>query len=336
MKISASIFSNKDRPLEDLVRELEECGVDLAHIDCNDNLGVEDAIARIRAVSSLPIDLHIISDDPAKFYPMIARQRVDYVTFQHENLQGRIPEFPDLGCQYGLAITTGTPNAVFDQYAAHCDFILFMTTTPGQSGGTFDAANFRKIRDFRRAYPGKRIHVDGGVNAEVSFVLRNLGVYSAVSGNFLVNAGNLSRAFLQLLVQKKHVNHLHVRDMMLQRDELPVLRQFELSLPALLRKIEDVQMGYCLLTDDQDQLTGLVTNADLRRGLLRHFDQLGALDAQEMVNPHPKTIADTATIDELLTAVRGFPFIVQFLPVVDADHRLVGAVNFNNLILGEL
>lgn len=336
MKISASIYSNKERPLEDLVRELESCGVDLAHVDCNDDLGVEDAIARIRQVSSLPIDLHIISPDPAKFYPMIARHGVEYVTFQHENLEGRIPEFPALGCQYGLAITTGTPNAAFEAYAAHCDFILFMTTTPGRSGGTFDATNFRKIRDFRRAHPNKRIHVDGGVNAEVSFVLRNLGVYSAVSGNFLVNAGNLPRAFLQLLVQKRQANHLHVRDMMLQLDELPILTQSQLSLPALLRKIEDLQMGYCLITDDQGQLSGLVTNADLRRGLLRHFEHLGELDAQEMVNPRPKTIADTATIGEMLAAISGLPFIVQFLPVVDAQHRLVGAVNFNNLILGEL
>jgi ribulose-phosphate 3-epimerase len=336
MKISASIYSNKDRLLEDLVRELESCGVDLAHVDCNDDLGVEDAIARIRQVSSLPIDLHIISAEPAKFYPMIARHKVEYVTFQHENLNGRIPEFPSLGCQYGLAITTDTPNEVFDQYAAHCDFILFMTTTPGQSGGTFHAANFRKIRDFRRAYPGKRIHVDGGVNAEISFVLRNLGVYSAVSGNFLVNAGSVPLAFLQLLVQKKHANHLHVRDVMHQLDELPVLSLDGLTLHALLRAIEDLQMGYCLFTDAEGRLAGLTTNADLRRGLLRHQDQLASLDAQGLVNPDPKTIADTATIGELLAAVSRFPFIVQFLPVVDADHRLVGAVNFNNLILGEL
>jgi ribulose-phosphate 3-epimerase len=336
MKISASIYSNKERLLEDLVRELEGCGVDLAHVDCNDDLGVEDSIARIRQVSSLPIDLHIISDDPAKFYPMIARHGVEYVTFQHENLKGRLPEFPALGCQYGLAITTDTPNEVFDQYAAHCDFILFMTTTPGQSGGTFHSANFRKIRDFRRAYPGKRIHVDGGVNAEISFVLRNLGVYSAVSGSFLVNAGSLPQAFLQLLVQKRQVNHLHVRDVMHQLDELPILNRADLTLPALLRKIEDLQMGYCLITDDQGRLSGLVTNADLRRGLLRHHDRLADLDAQEMVNPQPKTIADTATIGEMLAAVSAFPFIVQFLPVVDADQRLVGAVNFNNLILGEL
>jgi len=42
-----------------------------------------------------------------------------------------------------------------------------MATIPGESGGKFDKSNFTKIREFSQQYPEKKIHVDGGVNAEV-------------------------------------------------------------------------------------------------------------------------------------------------------------------------
>ncbi len=335
MKISASIYSSKERQLEALVAELEAIGMDYVHVDCNDDLSVEDAISRVRAISSLPIDLHIISTYPEAFYPMIARHKVDFVTLQYEQIADRKLELPDLGCQWGLAITTHTPNSAFEAYASACDFILFMTTTPGQSGGKFDAANFQKIRSFRRAFPGKRIHVDGGVNAEISFVLRNLGVFCSVSGSFLVNAESVPVAFLKLLVQKDR-NHLFVRDVMQGLDELPVLPIANLDTRQLLQTIEDYAMGYCLLVDGAGHLAGLVTNADLRRGLLRQLGQPGALDPQGLVNPCPQFIGQDITISQMLEHVKSLPFLVQFMPVVADDRRLVGAVNFNNLILGEL
>jgi ribulose-phosphate 3-epimerase len=335
MKISASIYSSKGRQLEELVEELAAIGMDFIHVDCNDDLGVEDAIARVRAISTMPIDLHIISGEPEKFYPMIAQHKVEFVTIQYEDLAGRKLDLPDLGCKWGLAITTDTPNEVFAVYQDRCAFILFMTTTPGQSGGTFHASNFRKIRSFRREFPGKRIHVDGGVNAEISFVLRNLGVFCAVSGSFLVNAESVPAAYLKLLVQKGH-NPLRVQDVMHDLAELPILPMAALNAADLLRKIEDFAMGYCLLTDANGKLAGLVTNADVRRGLLKHITDLQALNAHDLVNPNPKFIRQDASIGDMLQTVKSFPFLVQFLPVVDADHQLVGAVNFNNLILGEL
>jgi len=76
-----------------------------------------------------------------------------------------------------FAFTTHTGIEVFDDYPQF-DFILIMATVPGQSGGVFDKINFEKIRKFRKQYPIKSIHVDGGVNGEVSFILRNMGVSS--------------------------------------------------------------------------------------------------------------------------------------------------------------
>ena len=124
--------------------------------------------------------------------------------------------------------------------------------------------------------------------------------------------------------------------LMADLEELPILSIENLQLKALLQTIEDFKMGYCLLTNANGQLAGLVTNAGLRRGLLNHIDDLSAFDAKALVNPNPKAITEDVTISEMLARIKRFPFLVQFLPVVDAQNHLVGAINFNNLILGEL
>lgn len=335
MKISASVFSNPDRPLEDLVLELEECGVDYIHIDCKDDLSVEAAMARIRKVSSLPIDLHLITPDPEKFYPMIKSLGIEMVTFQYEDLQGRVPEFPDLGCRYGIAFMTNTGLDAFEEFADHADFVLFMTTVPGESGGKFNHANFTKIQRFRRLYPTKRIHVDGGVNAEISFALRNMGVFCAVSGSFLVKADSLAKAFLNLLVQKGD-NHLLVGDFMYDLEDLPVLELPQEDVAPVLQAIEEYRMGYCLFQNEDGTLGGLVTNADIRRALLRKQGSYDGIQLQDMLNPEPKRILASNTVTEMLRYVKSQKFLILNLPVVDESGKLVGAVNFNQLILGEL
>lgn len=335
MKISASVFSNPDRNLEDLVLELEDCGVDYIHIDCKDDPSVGDAIGRIRKVSSLPIDLHLISPEPEAYYDMIREHQVDMVTLQVENLNGRVPDMSNMDCSFGLALMTDTPLTAFEPFEELTDFILFMTTVPGESGGTFRHANFTRIQQFSRAYPKKRIHVDGGVNAEISFVLRNMGVFCSVSGSFLVKANSVPKAFLNLLVQKSD-NHLLVKDIMFEVKDLPVLDLPQPDLGPVLEAIEQHRMGYCLFRDADGALAGIVTNADLRRAMLVHLGDLNAITPARTLNPEPKRISASKTVSEMLKYVKSLDFLVLNLPVVDEAGKLVGAVNFNNLILGEL
>ena len=129
-------------------------------IDCNDDLSVFDDIAEIKQLSKTPVDLHIISSEPEKYFTKIVEHNVDYVTFQYENLKGKLSLPQDIQSKLGLAITTNTDISAFDEYAEDFDFILFMTTIPGQSGGVFDKSNFKKIREFRQRFPDKNIHVD--------------------------------------------------------------------------------------------------------------------------------------------------------------------------------
>jgi len=333
LKISASIYSNKTKPLEELVKELDAVHVDYLHVDCNDDLKVFDDIKRIRTFSKTPIDLHIISSEPEKFYNGIIETNTDLVTFQFENLKKPLSLPAAIKSKLGLAIVSSTPFNVFEPYQDKFDFILFMTTTPGQSGGVFNKENFKKIRDFRNKFPGKRIHVDGGVTDEVAFVLRNMGVNSVVSGSYLVNADGLGKALYQLR-SNDITSHTSISDFMLTKEELPTVTSSATFL-EVLQSIEKYNLGFTSVTDGDGKLLGIISNADVRRGLIKNIGQLENIQVKDIINSNPFKIKASATVSEMLSFIKSIKPIILFLPVVDDTNVLQGIVTFNNLIKGE-
>lgn len=335
MKISASVYSSKSQSLPDIINDLDVHGADLFHIDCNDDLGVFDDIAEIKQLSKTPIDLHIISSEPEKYFTKSAELNVDYITFQYENLKEKLTVPNDITAKLGLAITSETDISVFDDYAEKFDFILFMTTTPGQSGGVFDKSNFKKIRQFRQRFPDKNIHVDGGVNGEVSFILRNMGVYSSVSGSYLMNSESMGAAMLNLKTHEVD-SHFQVKDFMRTADELPLLKLKDRSVNVILQSIEDYDVGFTILIDENGKLDGIVTNADVRKGLLKHTDNLNNVSVEDITNANPVTANENFSVMELLRFIKQQSFAISYLPVVDDTNKVTGAVTFFNLIKGEL
>lgn len=335
MKISASVYSSKSQSLPEVIKDLDMHGADLFHIDCNDDLSVFEDIAEIKQLSKTPVDLHIISSEPKKFFSKIEDLNVDYVTFQYENLSGDLTVPVAISAKLGLAIMSDTDISVFEQYADKFDFILFMTTTPGQSGGVFDKTNFKKIRQFRQQFPDKRIHVDGGVNGEVSFILRNMGVYASVSGSYLMTSESMGAAMLNLKTHEVD-SHFQVKDFMRTADELPLLKLKDRSVNSILQSIEDYDVGFTILVDENGKLDGIVTNADVRKGLLKHTDNLNDVSVEDITNANPVKANENFSVMELLRFIKQQSFAISYLPVVDDTNKVTGAVTFFNLIKGEL
>lgn len=334
MKISASVYSSKSQDLTSLVKELEEHGIDMLHIDCNDEPKVFDDIGKIREVSNIPIDLHIITPAPEKYFPLLKKQPIEYVTFQYEPIEGELSIPTGIEGHWGLAITSDTNIDVFESFASDFSFILFMATTPGQSGGKFNKENFRKIRKFKSLHPDKNVHVDGGVNAEVSFILRNMGVYSAVVGSYLFSAP-IGAALLNL---KTHDidSHFLVKDFMRELNELPIVGPDRMDLRSVLQSIEDNKMAFTIAVNAAGELNGLISNADVRRGLLKHMDDLNKLRVEEIINKTPIVVNENKTVMELLKFIKAQKVPINYLPVVDDNNKVTGAVSFTNLIKGEL
>ncbi len=334
MKISASIYSDKKRPLEEVIRDLEAHQVDLLHVDCNDDLSVFDDIASIRSWCSLPIDLHIITDQPEKYYDLLRKYPVDYVTFQFEDLTTALKLPSDIPGKKGLAVITPTPIEVFDDYSDF-DFILIMATVPGQSGGVFDRINFTKIRQFRSRFPSKSIHVDGGVNGEVSFILRNMGVSSSVSGSYLFNAPSVGHALMNL-TKREIESHFKVGDFMIPIEECPIVQLEDIDLRAVLETIDLGNLGFCLVCNKHGMLSGIISSADIRKALLKSLDQHSELNPRTMINENPVHLFDDNTVVEMLQLIKKCNFPVMYMPVVERDGKACGILNFVHLIKGEL
>lgn len=335
MKISASIYSSKQNNLPALVKDFDDHKIDAFHVDCNDDIGVFDDIKVIRSISKTPIDLHIISSEPEKYFSLIEEHAIEYVQFQYENLKNPL-QFPANNgkTKYGLAIVSDTPLDAFQEYTDQCSFILLMTTIPGQSGGEFRKDNFQKIRKFRNAFPGKKIHVDGGVNDEVSFILRNMGVNMVVSGSYLVNSQSIGAALLNMRLENIQ-SHYKIRDFMMDYEDLPVLKRSTATFNQTLQIIEDYKLGFVFFIDDNRILTGMASNADVRRGLLKNLSNLNDTSIEDVINVNPVTIDQDATISDMLRLIKNKNFIISFLPVINQKHQLVGALTFFNLIRGE-
>ena len=334
MKISASIYSDKKRPLKEVIEDLVQHQVELLHVDCNDDVAVFEDIQQIRQWCDLPIDLHIITEEPEKYFDLLRSNPVEYITFQFEQLSTKLEIPEDISGKKGLAVITPTSINVFDAYADF-DFILIMATIPGQSGGVFDAINFSKIRQFRKKYPNKSIHVDGGVNGEVSFILRNMGVSSSVSGSYLFNAPSIGHALMNL-TKREIESQYQVADFMMPLEECPVVQKENISLQLILETIEKGNLGFCLITNQSGDLKGIVSSADIRKAMLRHLSDLTKIEAIDLLNEQPIAIQETATVVELLQKIKKCMFPIMYLPVLKNNGKAAGIVNFAYLIKGEL
>jgi CBS domain-containing protein len=255
------------------------------------------------------------------------------VSFQYELLTGdfNIPDLPDT--HLGLAISSSTPIEVFETYQDICDFVMIMTTTPGKSGGQFDAGSFRKIREFRNRYPGVQIHVDGGVNDEVAFILRILGVQAVVSGSYLMQHSSTGIAMLHLRSSVTH-SDFKIRDFMISKNDAPIVRP-DPTFEEIIRAIEEHNQGWVIVPNRDGTLRGIVSNADIRKGLLHHIEDLNKIQIQEIINTKPTWISEESSISNMLHLIQSKNFLVSFLPVLDAGHKVTGAVTFINLIRSE-
>lgn len=336
MKISASIYSNKDMSLKALVNELDSVKIDMLHIDFNDEKTeinkIENDIREIRKISSTPLDLHIISKNPSKYDDFIKRNKIEFVTYQLENINEEFLISEINQTSFGIAITSNTDFKLFKNYEKFCDFILLMTTTPGESGGSFNHINFKKIRDFKNEFPSKRVYVDGGVNDEIAFILRILGVSSVVSGSFLVK-NNIPKSLLKL--RSSVINSkLKVKEFMISRDESPIVT-FNSSLLETLVKIEDYNFGFTLVEDENKKFIGIVSMADIRKYIINNQNINLKENIKNVINKNPIVIYDDDDINKMLETTQNREFLISFIPVLNKKNRIVGCVTFFNLINSE-
>jgi ribulose-phosphate 3-epimerase len=179
--ILAADFANFERELGRIAT------ADAAHVDIMDNHFVpnltfgQPMVERLQEISPIPLDLHLMIDDPDRWAPQFAELGVFSVTFHLEaatapaTLARRIR---DIGARAGIALRPGTPFAMVEEVLEHVDQLLIMTVEPGFGGQKFMPSTMPKLRqarDWARKTGAELwLQVDGGVSADEIARLREL------------------------------------------------------------------------------------------------------------------------------------------------------------------
>ncbi|WP_182113944.1 MULTISPECIES: ribulose-phosphate 3-epimerase [unclassified Actinotalea] len=217
--ISPSILSADFTNLE---RELGRIGsADMVHVDVMDNHFVPNltlglpVVERIVAVSPVPVDTHLMIEDPDRWAPGFAEAGAASVTFHAEAARAPVRlarELRRLGARAGLALRPATPVEPFLDLLPELDMLLVMTVEPGFGGQPFLDVMLPKIRRARRAVEQAGldvwVQVDGGVSASTVERAAEAGANVFVAGSAIYTADDAAGAIdeLRTLAREAHAH----------------------------------------------------------------------------------------------------------------------------------
>lgn len=164
-------FANLERE----VRTLEEAGVRALHLDVMDGSFVPNLtygmpiVAALRKITPLPLDVHLMIDQPQRYLRQFADAGADLITFHIEAAPAAKPlidEIHALGLKAGVALNPATPLGTLDAFLGDIDLVLVMSVPAGFGGQKFHDVALEKLQSLRsRVRHEVILEVDGGVNA---------------------------------------------------------------------------------------------------------------------------------------------------------------------------
>jgi len=212
--LAPSILSANFACLERDIREAEEAGADLLHVDVMDGRFVPNitvgipVVESIRKVTELPLDVHLMIVEPEKYIPEFIKAGADWVSFHFEAAVHHhriVEQIKELGAKAGIVINPSTPVSFLEEILPYLDFVLVMSVNPGFGGQKFiptSVEKIKKLKSLKEELNGELlIEVDGGIKVENVESVLNAGANVIVAGS-AVFKGDIStnvRAFKEIL-----------------------------------------------------------------------------------------------------------------------------------------
>ena len=207
IKIAPSILAADPLNLERDVKAAEKAGCDWIHVDIMDahfvpNLAYSaDTVGRLRKTTDLPLDVHLMMDNPEVMIDPFLDAGASCITIHAEigvKAPGLLDRISSRGCKAGLALKPGSSLEMITGWLDQTDLVLMMTVEPGFGGQKLDERVIGKIRSLKELGYRGEIEADGGITEANLGILEENGLTVAVMGTALFRNENMKECIQRL------------------------------------------------------------------------------------------------------------------------------------------
>ena len=218
--IAASIMCANQLNLESELQELEKAKVELLHCDVMDGMFVNNlamgpyVLEQIKAGTSIPLDIHLATEEPSKYIDMYSYIQPEYISFHVEasdHIERDINKIQEKGIKPALALSPQSPIEMITPYLSKVPMILMMTVNPGFAGQKFNYDVLKKINELNTFMEGwaekPLIEVDGCINQNTIpllvekganiYVLGTSALFNTREGSFKQKVETVRELFLE-------------------------------------------------------------------------------------------------------------------------------------------
>jgi ribulose-phosphate 3-epimerase len=203
VKIAPSILSANFLKLGEEIKAAEAAGADMLHIDIMDghfvpNITIGPSIVEsIRKITSLPLDVHLMIEEPDRYLGDFIKAGADYLTVHYEacvHLHRTVQWIKESGAKAGVSLNPATPVWSLEHILPDTDLALLMSVNPGFGGQNFIPQVIDKIKILKKLLAEQRlstlIEVDGGVKLDNALDIISAGADVLVMGSAFFNSKN--------------------------------------------------------------------------------------------------------------------------------------------------
>jgi ribulose-phosphate 3-epimerase len=209
--IAPSLLAADFGNLEAQIKEVEKGGGDWLHLDVMDGHFVPNItfgppiVSVIRKCTRLPLDVHLMIEEPEKYIRSFQAAGSDIITVHQEtcpDLNRTIRRIKKLGCKAGVSIKPATPIEILGEIIREVDLVLIMTVEPGFGGQSFRKNSINKIRRLKNMIDGCKkkifLEVDGGIDLNTAPLVVDAGANVLVAGTSIFKSNSIKRTISAL------------------------------------------------------------------------------------------------------------------------------------------